>query len=92
LSDLVGAPLSPRKKKGFTFPWKQWLRRELRDTINTTFRNKRLFEAVALDPAYGAQLLDGLDSDNRLQSWSEVWSLFVLLNWQRRAGVECAVA
>jgi len=27
-----------------------------------------------------------------MQSWSEVWSLFVLLNWQRRIGVECAVA
>ena len=26
------------------------------------------------------------------QSWSEVWSLFVLLNWQCRTGVECAVA
>jgi asparagine synthase (glutamine-hydrolysing) len=92
LGDLIGEPPLQRKKRGFSFPWKQWLRGELRDTINTTFRDKRLFEAVALDPAYGRRLLDGLDSDDRLQSWSEVWSLFVLLNWQRRTGVECAAA
>jgi asparagine synthase (glutamine-hydrolysing) len=92
LSDLVGNRLTWRKKRGFTFPWRQWLRRELRETLNTTLRDKRLFEAVALDPAYGGKLLDGLDSDDRMQSWSEVWSLFVLLNWQRRSGVECAVA
>ena len=43
-------------------------------------------------PAYGRRLLDGLESGDRMQSWSEVWSLFVLLNWQRRTEVECAVA
>jgi hypothetical protein len=38
------------------------------------------------------RLLEGLERNDRLQSWSEVWSLFVLLTWQSRTGVECAVA
>ncbi len=27
----------------------------------------------------------GLERGDRLQSWAEVWSLFVLLNWQCRS-------
>jgi hypothetical protein len=77
---------------GFTFPWQQWLRRELKETIACTLRDKRLYEPLLLDPAYGRQLLENLEREERLQSWSEVWSLFVLLNWQCRTGVECAVA
>jgi hypothetical protein len=45
-----------------------------------------------LDPTYGRRLLDGLEQGDRRQPWSEVWSLFVLLNWQSRCGVEYAAA
>ena len=57
-----------------------------------TLRDPGRYQPLALDPVYGARLLDGLESGDRMQSWSEVWSLFVLLNWQRKIGVECAVA
>lgn len=77
---------------GFTFPWQRWLRRELKATIDNTLRDQRRYGPLSLDPSYGARLLDGLESGDPMQSWSEVWSLFVLLNWQRKIGVECAVA
>jgi asparagine synthase (glutamine-hydrolysing) len=92
LSDLTRQQMPQRRKMGFTFPWQQWLRHELKATLKTTLRDKRLYEPLALDLAYGASLLDGLESGDRMQSWSEVWSLFVLLNWQCRGGVEYAVA
>jgi asparagine synthase (glutamine-hydrolysing) len=92
LRDLTGEEIPQRRKMGFTFPWQQWLRRELKETIACTLRDKRLYEPLLLDPAYGRQLLESLEREERLQSWSEVWSLFVLLNWQCRTGVECAVA
>jgi len=92
LRDLTGEEIPQRRKMGFTFPWQQWLRRELKETIARTLRDQRLYEPLLLDPAYGRQLLEGLEREERLQSWSEVWSLFVLLNWQCRTGVECAVA
>ena len=88
----MGEETPQRRKMGFTFPWQQWLRRELKDTVTRTLRDKRLYGPLLLDPAYGRQLLEGLEREQRLQSWSEVWSLFVLLNWQCRTGVECAVA
>jgi hypothetical protein len=64
----------------------------LKESVAKTLRNQQLYEPLALDPAYGRQLLEGLERGERTQSWAEVWSLFVLLNWQARTGVECAVA
>jgi asparagine synthase (glutamine-hydrolysing) len=96
LSDLAGEEIPQRPKMGFTFPWQQWLGRELKETISCTLRDKQLYEPLALDPTYGSRLLDGLERGDRLQSWAEVWSLFVLLNWQcrpkSRVGVEYATA
>jgi len=92
MSDLMGEVIPQRPKMGFTFPWRQWLRDTLRETIAGTLREERLYGSFDLDPAYGRQLLDGLEGDDRLQSWSEVWTLFVLLNWQGRTGVKRAAA
>jgi len=92
LRQLTKNGVSHRRKMGFAFPWQRWLQSSLHDTIAATLRNQQLYEALALDPAYGRQLLAGLASGDRMQSWSEVWSLFVLLHWQARTGVECAVA
>jgi asparagine synthase (glutamine-hydrolysing) len=91
LRGLAGE-IPQRRKMGFTFPWQQWLGRELKETIACTLRDQQLYEPLGLDPAYGSRLLDGLELGDRLQSWSEVWSLFVLLNWQCRTRVEYAVA
>ncbi len=92
LRELTKNSVSRRRKMGFTFPWQRWMQTALHETVATTLRNQQLYEALALDPAYGRQLLAGLARGDRLQSWSEVWSLFVLLHWQARTGVECAVA
>jgi asparagine synthase (glutamine-hydrolysing) len=92
LDEMAGEDVSRRRKMGFTFPWQKWLGRELKETLTSTLRDKQLYEPLALDPAYGSRLLDGLDRGDRLQSWTELWSLFVLLNWHSRTGVEYAVA
>ena len=92
LRDLAGEQLPQRRKMGFTFPWQRWLRNELKETVRHTLLRHRFYEPLSLDPAYGRQLLQGLDTGNPSLSWLEVWSLFVLLNWQSRMGVECAVA
>ncbi len=92
LRDLTGEQMPQRRKMGFTFPWRQWLRQTLKETITRTLSDQQLYEPLMLDPAYGRELLEGLEREDRLQSWSEVWSLFVLLTWQSRTGVECAVA
>jgi asparagine synthase (glutamine-hydrolysing) len=96
LRELAGEGIPRRRKMGFTFPWQQWLGRELKETITGALRDAQLYEPLGLDPNYGSRLLDGLERGDRLQSWSEVWSLFALLNWQcrpkLREGVEYATA
>ena len=96
LDELAGERIPQRRKMGFTFPWQKWLGRELKDTIASTLQDRQLYEPLGLDSAYGAQLLDGLERGDRMQSWSEVWSLFALLNWQSRhksqVGWEYAIA
>ena len=92
LGELAGQKLERRRKMGFTFPWQRWLQSSLKNDIANTLGDRRLYEPLALDPAYGRQLLAGLERGERTQSWLEVWSLFVLLNWHARTGVECAVA
>ena len=77
---------------GFTFPWRKWLRQALRETTARTLGDGQLYEPLKLDPAYGRGLLEGLEKDDRLQAWAEVWSLFVLLTWQSRTGAERALA
>ncbi len=92
LAELTKQGSARRRKMGFTFPWQQWLPTTLKDEIAKTLGNPQLYEPLALDPAYGRKLLAGLERGERTQSWLEVWSLFVLLHWHARTGVECAVA
>ena len=90
LRDLAGEKIPQRRKMGFTFPWERWIGRELKETIADTLRDERRYGPLALDPGYGKELLDGLERG--LHSWTEVWSLFVLLKWWGRTGVQYAAA
>ena len=58
---LLGEEIPQRRKMGFTFPWQLWLRHELKNTITHTLGDKQLYEPLSLDPAYGRQLLQGLE-------------------------------
>jgi len=92
LTDLSGEEIPQRRKMGFTFPWQQWLAGGLKQTISEVLLAKSGYGPLGLDPAYGKHLLEGLERGDRRQSWSEVWSLFVLLNWQLKTEVQYAVA
>ncbi len=73
-----------RRKRGFLFPWKYWLRGQLGSMLVETLRDKSLYAPLGLTPEYGEQLLAAFQRSHPLVSWSEIWSLFVLLDWQRR--------
>jgi hypothetical protein len=47
---------------------------------------------MGLDPNYGDDLLAGWQRGDRFHSWSEVWSLFVLLHWQQHTEANHAPA
>ncbi len=82
LADLLPAEVVQQPKRGFTFPWAEWLRGPLREKME-----RGLSE---LSPSLGA-LLDERSVHAVWQaylenktSWSRPWSLYVLNEWVKR--------
>lgn len=73
-----------RKKMGFTFPWKSWLQKNLKEMISETLLNKQLYQTVGLDFQQGEKMFNDFLNDHPLVSWFQIWSLFGLLNWEER--------
>ncbi len=82
LADSLPAEIVHRPKRGFTLPFEQWLRQELRSEMDPVLAAKRINNGPL------AGLLDG----NRVQqvwsdflrgkvSWSRPWALYVLQRW-----------
>jgi asparagine synthase (glutamine-hydrolysing) len=74
-----------RRKMGFVFPWQRWLRtppffQMIADTLNSV----RLYHGLGVEPDEGRRILNGFANGNPLVTWSQVWSLFVLLQWSER--------
>jgi asparagine synthase (glutamine-hydrolysing) len=73
-----------RPKMGFVFPWQRWLRiPQFFELISDTLRSPGLYQGLGVEPDEGRRILSGFAEGNALVSWSQVWSLFVLLHWGR---------
>ena len=79
LGDLLPSEVVNHKKRGFTFPWAEWLRGPLKDRIEDGLAelSPALQEALDAESARGIwrSYLDGKTS------WSRPWSLYVLNEW-----------
>jgi asparagine synthase (glutamine-hydrolysing) len=84
--DLLPYGIIHRPKMGFTFPWKNWMKNELK-----AFCEKRLedlgrreqFDADGLRSLWN----DFLNNDPKV-SWSRIWPLVVLSHWLEKNGIE----
>jgi asparagine synthase (glutamine-hydrolysing) len=82
LDGILPAEILNQKKRTFTLPWEEWLRKSLRERIEDSFQNL----APALAPHLHAAGIKAV-WDNFLRgqtSWSRPWSLYVLNEWCRR--------
>lgn len=86
LVTAVGRPLPPeilaQPKRGFEFPWAQWMRGQLRPAIETALREP----GAALDPVLHWERAQESWQEflaGRLH-WSRVWLFYVLRNWCER--------
>lgn len=72
-----------RKKMGFSFPFKEWLRAELGETVERSFRETRLFKDGWVDGEFCRDLL----REHR-SGWFDhaprLWMLFDLCRWYDR--------
>lgn len=87
LGDLLPNDIVNRPKMGFTLPWKDWLKNELRDFCeeNIVQFSKRAFvnrEAVLL-------IWNRFLNNDPKITWSRVWHIVVLNNWINTHRIEC---
>jgi asparagine synthase (glutamine-hydrolysing) len=73
--------LVSRPKRTFTFPFARWLARDLRSTIEETFRAERLRHIGLLNPEGVGSLWQKYLRSPASVGWSRIWSLFVLQRW-----------
>lgn len=74
-----------RRKMGFVFPWKHWLRQgPLYEMVADVLHSRQMYERLGLDYREGGQAIKSFEENDPLVSWAQLWSLFVLLDWQER--------
>jgi asparagine synthase (glutamine-hydrolysing) len=75
------ADLESRRKRTFTFPFKQWLTHDLQDMLEETFSPDRLRRTGILDPEHVNRVWRHYKRSETAVGWSRIWSLFVLERW-----------
>jgi hypothetical protein len=85
LADLTGGAHQSRAKRGFMLPWNIWLRGFLKEQVADTLLNSNSYASLGLEAQLGRRLLTAFSRNDHSASWSQLWSLFVLLNWQEHA-------
>ena len=82
LGDLLPPELISQTKRTFTFPWKKWLRGDLRPRIEAGLQDW----SPALERHLPGDFALGIWHDflNGRTSWSRPWSLYILNEWVKR--------
>ena len=82
LDDLLPSEVVNQTKRGFTFPWAQWLKGPLKPTVEKGLSD---FSAALEEVLNAAEARDVWHSYlTGHTSWSRPWSLFVLNEWTKR--------
>ena len=82
LSDLIPKEIYDRPKMGFVFPWKNWLKNELKDIAEENI--KSLAARNFINESQMNQLWKEFLNDNPSVTWSRVWPLIVLEHWLKK--------
>ena len=82
LADLLPAEVVQQSKRGFTFPWAEWLRGPLRESVEAGLSSISPSLAEALNEAEAYSIWQSYL--NGKTSWSRPWSLYVLNEWVKR--------
>ena len=79
VSDLLPSEIVNRPKMGFTFPWKNWMKNELKEFCETRLNSlgkRKPFDANGIKELWNSFL-----NDDPKVSWSRIWPLVVLSHW-----------
>ena len=79
LGDLLPKEIVNRSKMGFTFPWEQWMKNELKDFCIKNLTN--LVDRELLDKKHLWDMWDRFLKGDKKATWSRLWALVVLGFW-----------
>jgi len=79
LGDLLPDEIVNRPKMGFTFPWKHWMKNELKQFCEQ--RIESLSQRKEFDKAGVNHLWQSFLKEDKNITWARVWYLIVLENW-----------
>ncbi len=82
LAGLMPPEILDQRKRTFTLPWEDWLRRSLRPRVEASFKELAPALAGQLHPAGSEMVWDNFLAGQT--TWSRPWSLYVLNEWCRR--------
>jgi len=80
LYEYVPKELLDRPKSGFTMPFKEWFRKELKDYVNDTLTIGNLKDIPNLNIAF-IQKKIAAHIRGEVNFYSEIWKLIILINW-----------
>lgn len=86
LGDLLPKEIVNRPKMGFTFPWDQWMKNELKDFCIKNLTN--LVDRELLDKKQLWDMWDRFLNGNQKATWSRLWPLVVLGFWLEENDIE----
>jgi asparagine synthase (glutamine-hydrolysing) len=85
---LLGHDYPIRQKKGFVFPFNQWLRKEpVCSRILDTVQDPECASRCGLSVDAIQNLVQAFLKPQSKVPWSRIWSLYVLMDWCRRNGI-----
>ena len=82
LGNLLPAEVVQQPKRGFTFPWQEWLRGPLRESVEAGLSSMSPALAEVLNEQEASAIWQAYL--NGKTSWSRPWSLYVLNEWVKR--------
>ena len=82
--DLLPPALAERRKQGFTLPYAQWMKRELRPFLDETFSDASIDRLGLFAREQVQTFWRGFLAHDDARQWSRVWSLAVLIAFANR--------
>jgi asparagine synthase (glutamine-hydrolysing) len=81
LGDLLPQEVTNRPKMGFTLPFEEWMQSRLRNEIELTFADEKLFDSIGLRPGAVREVWHQFLRAPQKIGWSRPWALYVLGRW-----------
>lgn len=91
LKHLLPGEIVHRPKQGFTLPFANWMRRDLRKFCETRLDPERIESRGIFDPAEVNTLWRAFIDGSRGVSWSRLWVLVILEEWLEVNRIQCSI-